>query len=174
MVKGDKDLNTSFIVFSCMVPQNNNSEDVEKKMQLMKENCIFCKIISGEFDAKKIFEDDKCIAILDIHPATKGHLLLLPKEHYMMMPLVPDDVLGHLGIISKYLTDLLSETFQCSEVTTMIANGAAAGQQSQHFLMHVIPRYEGDSVDLTLRGTASYSQEELEQLAQSLHEKLVS
>lgn len=155
-----------------MVDENSSSDDVEKKLQLMKENCIFCKIISGEFDAKKVFEDEYCVALLDIHPATKGHLLLMPKEHYLMMPMVPDQVLGHLGVISQYLQDLLKETFECQDVNVQIANGAAAGQQSQHFLFHIIPRYEGDEVDFTPKATSKYSQEELESLFASLKSKL--
>ena len=74
-------------------------------------DCIFCKIIKGDIPAKTIFEDDRCIAILDINPATIGHILLMPKEHYMMMPMVPDEILGHLSVISKYLSDLLKKTF---------------------------------------------------------------
>ncbi len=155
-----------------MDDQKSTSDDVEKKLQLMKENCIFCKIISGEFDAKKVFEDEYCVALLDIHPATKGHLLLMPKEHYLMMPMVPDEILGHLGVISQYLSDLLKETFDCEDVHVQIANGAAAGQQSQHFLMHIIPRYSDDEVDLTIKGSSKYSEEELDSLFQSLKAKL--
>ena len=115
-----------------------SQEEIQKRIQLMKENCIFCKIIKGEIPGKKIFEDDICLAILDISPATNGHLLLMPKEHYMMMPMVPDEVLGHLSVISKYLSDLLKETLGADDVTVFIANGAAAGQQSQHFMQHHI------------------------------------
>lgn len=154
--------------------EDSNKEDIDKKLQMAKENCIFCKIINKEFDAKTIYEDDKCIAILDIHPATKGHILLVPKQHYMMMPMVPDEELGHLGVISRYLGDLLKESFDCESVTHYIANGAAAGQQSQHFLMHLIPRYKEDGVDFSLQGTSQYSHQELEELVSTLKEKLSS
>ncbi len=138
----------------------------------MKDNCIFCKIVKKEIDSKLVFEDDICIAILDINPATNGHILLMPKEHYMMMPMVPDEVLGHLSVISKYLSDLLNETFSPNDVEIFIANGAAAGQQSQHFMMHVIPRYNSDGLDFDLNGE-SLSDSELETLAIKFKEKLL-
>ena len=152
--------------------ESPSQEEIEKRIELMKQNCIFCKIIKGEIDAKKIYEDDICIAIFDVNPATKGHTLLMPKEHYMMMPMVPDEVIGHLGVISQYITDLLKETFSAKEVTSLIANGTAAGQQSQHFLMHVIPRYENDGFDLTPQGDSQYTEEDIETLSQKLYAKL--
>lgn len=147
---------------------------IKERIELMKQNCIFCKIIKKEIPSKIIFEDDICLAILDINPASYGHLLLIPKEHYMMMPLVPDEVLAHLGVISKYLADLLKESFGCKDVTSYIANGAAAGQQSQHFMMHVIPRYEDDKLNFNLEGEGKLSSGELEDLANKLKKRLES
>jgi len=69
-----------------------------------------------------------------------------------MMPMVPDEVLGHLSVISKYLADLLKETFDCKDVTIFMANGVAAGQQSQHFMIHIIPRYNDDGINFNLEG----------------------
>jgi len=155
-----------------MTQEQLSPEEIQKRIELMKENCIFCKIIKEEIPSKKVFEDDICIAILDINPATKGHLLLMPKEHYMLMPMVPDEVIGHLGIISKLLADLLRQTFDIKDVSVLIANGAAAGQQSQHFMMHVIPRYENDGLDFNLEGK-EISKEELEDLASKIKMKLM-
>ncbi len=155
-----------------MEENNLNQEEIEKRIKLMKDNCIFCKIIKGEIESKIIFEDDICFAILDINPATNGHLLLMPKEHFMMMPMVPDEVLGHLTIISKYLSDLLTETFNPKDITIFIANGGAAGQQSQHFMIHIIPRYEGDNIDFNTKGESNLSDLELNNLTNKLKEKL--
>lgn len=156
-----------------MVEPQLSQEEIEKRIQLMKENCIFCKIVRKEMDAKVVFEDDLCLAILDINPATVGHILLMPKEHFMMLPMVPDEVLGHLSVISKYLSDLLVETFSCEDVSVFMANGAAAGQQSQHFMMHVIPRYEGDGLDFDLSGER-LSEAELDDLATKIKNRLLS
>ncbi len=153
--------------------ENLSEEEIKKRIELMKENCVFCKIIKKEFDSKVVFEDDLCLAILDINPATQGHLLLMPKEHYMLMPMVPDEVLGHLSVISKYLSDLLKETFNVKDVTIYMANGAAAGQQSQHFMIHIIPRYDGDGIDFNLNSDEkNYSDDELENLAIKLRKAL--
>lgn len=153
--------------------QELSQEEIQKRMQLMKDNCIFCKIIKKEIPAQIIFEDDICLAILDINPATKGHILLMPKEHYMMMPMVPDQVLGHLTVMSKYLTDLIKTTFDDSkDVTVFIANGAAAGQQSQHFMSHLIPRYENDNINFDIKGE-KLNEQELKNLAEKFQAKLV-
>lgn len=148
-----------------------SEEEIKKRIEMMKEQCIFCKIAKKEIPAKVVFEDDVCMAILDIQPATNGHLLLFPKEHYMMMPMVPDEVLGHLSVISKYLCELLEDAMKAKDVSIIIANGAAAGQQAQHYLMHVIPRYDNDGLNFSLDGTA-LSENELEDLAQQLRARL--
>lgn len=150
---------------------NLSEEEIQKRIEMMKQNCIFCKIVKKEVPAKIVFEDDICLVILDINPASIGHLLLMPKEHYMMMPMVPDEVLGHLGVISDYLKDLLLKTFLAKDVSVFIANGAAAGQQSQHFMMHVIPRYDDDKLKFDLEGK-KFKEEELEDLKNKIKEKL--
>lgn len=152
--------------------QNLSQEEIAKRMQLMKDNCIFCKIIKKEIPSKIIFEDDICFAILDINPATTGHILLMPKEHYMLMPFVPDEVLGHLGVISKYLSDLLKVSFNPIDITNFIANGSAAGQKSQHFMMHIIPRYNDDGISFDISGKATLSLDELQALANQIKKRL--
>ena len=143
-------------------------------MQLMKDNCLFCKISRKDADAFIVFEDDVCLAILDIAPASTGHMLLLPREHYMFMPMVPDDVLGHLSSVSLMLSNLLQEAFTCKSVKTIISNGAAAGQQSQHFMLHIIPEYVDHVLSFDLEGKSTIPEAKLEELQRSLQEKLVT
>ena len=87
------------------------------------------------------------------------------------MPMVPDETLGHMSVISKYLSDLLKQTFDSKNVTVFIANGAAAGQQSQHFMMHIIPRYDDDNLKFNLEGE-KLSSSELENLAIKIKARL--
>ena len=155
-----------------MAENQLSQEEIAKRMQLMKDNCIFCKIIKKEIPSKIIFEDDICTAILDINPATTGHILLMPKEHYMMMPFVPDEVLGHLSVISKYLSDLLKVSFNPEDITIFIANGSAAGQKSQHFMIHVIPRYKDDGINFDISGKSQLSSSELENIALKIKKKI--
>ena len=118
----------------------------EELAAFQRENCIFCKIIHGEMETKKVFEDGICIATLDIAPASKGHLLIIPKEHYSVMPQVPDEVLGHMFVIAKRLSQVLLRALKVSGTNIFVANGQVAGQRSQHFMLHLIPRKEGDKI----------------------------
>ncbi|NQU79111.1 HIT family protein, partial [Candidatus Woesearchaeota archaeon] len=120
----------------------------QQMLEEQKKKCIFCQIIEGNIESKKVYEDDLLIGILDIHPATKGHVLLMPKEHYPIMPLIPQETFQHMFRKMKDVDRCVKEALLCKETTIFIANGAAAGQQSQHFMMHIIPREGGDGLDM--------------------------
>ncbi|MBU1975071.1 MAG: HIT domain-containing protein [Nanoarchaeota archaeon] len=113
---------------------------------MQKENCIFCKIIKGEIPSTKVFEDDKIIGILDINPAAKGHVLVMPKEHYPVLPAVPPAIQEHMFKTLKYLVKGVREGGVSAAASVFIANGAVAGQQSPHFLFHIIPRDNKDGL----------------------------
>jgi histidine triad (HIT) family protein len=104
-----------------------------------KQHCPFCKIVKGEIPAQKVFEDNDFIAVLDINPGAQGHTLLIPKEHYPIMPLVPPETQNKIGTIIAQLSAALKKAVVSGRVEAFIANGAVAGQQSSHFLIHVIP-----------------------------------
>ena len=118
----------------------------EELQELQRQQCIFCQIITGKIPSKKVYEDNTCLAILDINPAAKGHILLLPKEHYAILPQVPEKVLGHLSIVTKNLSQVILKILRADGATVFIANGAAAGQRAQHFMIHLIPRKSGDGI----------------------------
>ena len=117
-----------------------------EQIEETKKNCIFCHIINGKVPSRRIYEDDKVLAILDINPANQGHVLLLPKEHYMIMPQIPDDILGHIFKISKYISNAILRAFKAKGTNIFIANGAVAGQKAPHFMVHIIPRFENDNI----------------------------
>ena len=119
-------------------------------LEEIKKQCIFCHIVAGRVASKKVYEDDKITAILDINPANLGHILLMPKEHYAIMPQIPDDIIGHLGMMSKALSAAVLRAFKAQGTTIFVANGVAAGQRAQHFMMHVIPRMENDGIGIEL------------------------
>jgi len=118
----------------------------EELLKQQKANCIFCKIVSGEIPSKKVYEDEKMLAILDINPATKGHTLVLTKEHYPIMPLIPPDEFAHLFGKTAALSGAVAAGSLAPRCTTFIANGVIAGQQSPHFLFHLIPREDDDGL----------------------------
>jgi len=131
----------------------------EELKQFQKQQCIFCQIISGKVASKKVYEDEKCMAILDINPANPGHLLVMPKEHYQIMPMVPDDEIVHLSMVSKALSHALLKALKVEGANIFIANGIAAGQRAQHFMLHVIPRKEGDGVGMQIPEKQTTAQE---------------
>jgi histidine triad (HIT) family protein len=152
----------------------------EELKQFQIQNCIFCHIVKGKVASKKVYEDDKCLAILDINPANPGHILLMPKEHYSIMPLIPEDIIEHLFMISKHLSSallkVLNKDFKNVNTDSIgtnifVANGAAAGQKAQHFMVHIIPRMEKDGLNLELE-TKKISEKELEELRIVLSAKI--
>jgi histidine triad (HIT) family protein len=118
----------------------------EELAEFQKQQCIFCQIISGKTTSQKIYEDDRCLAILDINPAAKGHILILPKEHYAIMPQVPAEDIKHFYVVAKYLSQIVLKTLKVGGTSIYVANGIAASQKAQHFMIHIIPRKEGDEL----------------------------
>ncbi len=134
-------------------PQGKELSDSELE-ELQRKNCVFCHIASGKVPAKKVYEDEKCIAVLDINPANPGHVLLMPKEHYTIMFQVPDEMLGHIFVIAKSLSQAGLKAFQTKGTTILAANGVAAGQRAPHFMLHVIPRMADDSIGIYIPSRA--------------------
>jgi histidine triad (HIT) family protein len=118
----------------------------EEIADLQRKQCIFCQIVNGKIPSKKIYEDDICLVVLDIRPATKGHCLILPKEHFSIMPQIPEAKLDHLFTTCKVLSKVLLKSLRSGGTNIFIANGLAAGQRAPHFMIHLIPRKEGDGL----------------------------
>ena len=127
--------------------KNMSPEELE---EFQKQQCIFCQMIAGKVQVKKIYEDDICFAILDINPANPGHILLMPKEHYPIMPIIPEKEIGYIFIVARELSHALLRALGVEGTNIFVANGAAAGQRAQHFMVHIIPRMDGDNVKLQL------------------------
>ncbi len=107
------------------------------------ENCVFCKIVAGEIPSMRVFEDEDCIAILDINPAANGHTLIIPKEHRKDLTEMDGDLTGRLMMVAKEIGMRQKERLGAAGFNIVQNNGAAAGQTVPHFHIHVIPRYEG-------------------------------
>ena len=116
---------------------------------MKKEDCIFCKIANGDIPSKTLYEDEDFRVILDLGPATKGHALILPKEHADNLYELPDETASKVFVLAKKLAIKMKEKLNCDGLNIVQNNGEAAGQTVQHFHMHLIPRYEGDQVGLT-------------------------
>ena len=122
----------------------------EELKEFQKKQCIFCQIVSGKVQSRKIYDDDKVFAILDINPANPGHILLITKEHYSIMPQVPDDEIAHVFMAAKSLSNSMLRGIDAHGTNIIVANGITAGQRAQHFMVHIIPRKENDGVNFTI------------------------
>jgi len=118
----------------------------EELAAYQKANCLFCKIINKEIDAKTVYEDESTIGILDINPAAPGHVLVMPKEHHALLPQIPEDVVEHLFQVGQHISSVMLRSLDVKGTTVFVANGAAAGQRAPHFIYHIIPRKEKDGL----------------------------
>lgn len=106
------------------------------------ENCIFCKIVAGDIPSMRVYEDENCIATLDIGPASEGHTLIIPKQHFKDLTEMDEELLGKLLVVAKKIGMLQMERLGAVGFNIVQNNGVAAGQTVMHFHIHVIPRYE--------------------------------
>ena len=111
-------------------------------------DCIFCKIVAGELPATIVGEDERTISFMDIAPATRGHALVIPREHSPDVLSVGDDDLAAVSLAAKRLGGRVKERLGADGVNLLNACGAVAFQTVFHFHVHVIPRYEGDGLRL--------------------------
>ena len=130
---------------------------------MVKDDCIFCKLANGVFPTNTIYEDDSFRVILDLGPATKGHALILPKNHYANIYEIPEDVAGDVMKLAKKMATHMTEKLNCDGFNLVQNNGEAAGQTVFHFHYHLIPRYKDDNQHILWKPT-SPSAEELEEL----------
>ena len=111
---------------------------------MKKEDCIFCKIANGDIPSKTLYEDEDFRVILDLGPATKGHALILPKEHADNLYELPDETASKVFVLAKKLAMKMKEKLNCDGLNIVQNNGEVAGQTVFHFHMHLIPRYKND------------------------------
>jgi len=109
-------------------------------------DCIFCKIVAGEIPCSKVYEDDLFIAFLDIKPVHKGHLLVVPKKHFVNVFDTPDTEAEAVYKVTRELSGAVAKATGCDGINIVQNNNAAAGQEVFHSHLHIIPRFEGDKL----------------------------
>ncbi len=134
---------------------------------MKKEDCIFCKLANGEIPTNAIYEDDDFKVILDMGPATKGHALILPKEHYANLFELPEETASKVMVLAKRQATKMKERLNCQGFNLVQNNGECAGQTVMHFHYHLIPRYENDNQNILWKPT-SPSAEELKEICECL------
>jgi histidine triad (HIT) family protein len=111
-------------------------------------DCLFCKLVAGDIPSTRVYEDERTIAFMDINPSTRGHLLVIPREHAVdLLEIAPED-LAACGRTAKVMADRVTERLGADGVNLLNSCGAVAWQTVFHFHVHVIPRYASDSLRL--------------------------
>lgn len=123
------------------------------------ENCIFCKIANGEIPSRTVYEDDRFRVILDNGPATRGHALILPKEHFANLFEIPADWAADAARVAKKVGAEIADAMQADGLNIVQNNGETAGQTVNHFHVHIIPRYKDDGQHILWNPTAPGDEE---------------
>jgi diadenosine tetraphosphate (Ap4A) HIT family hydrolase len=136
----------------------------------MSTDCVFCKIVSGEFSASMVAEDKAAIAFMDIRPFTAGHVLIIPRRHASAISDLSEEEAGNIfRLVHRIARALPQSGVRCEGYHISQANGAAAGQEVFHAHFHLVPRFSGDSVRLLVDpNRPKYSRKELNQIAQRI------
>lgn len=147
-------------------------KDIMAKEVAMREaDCIFCKIANGEIPSSTIYEDQDFRVILDLGPASRGHALILPKEHFKDVCELDEAIAARILPLGARIGTAMKKSLGCAGFNLVQNNGEAAGQTVFHFHVHVIPRYEGGPSIVTWK-PGSASPEELQETAKKIQSAL--
>ena len=129
------------------------------------ENCIFCKLANGDIPTNTVYEDEEFRVILDASPATRGHALILPKQHYANLYEIDENVAADSMKLAKKIAIHMKKVLVCDGVNVLQNNEETAGQTVFHFHVHVIPRYQGVKNDDIIQWThEDFSEDEMKKI----------
>ena len=134
----------------------------------MSDTCIFCKIVRGELPSTKLYEDAQVLAFMDIGPIVKGHVLVIPKQHFDPLTATPPDLLGKVMTVVQKVVKAQMNGLKADGVNVHQSNGAVAGQVVPHVHFHVIPRFATDGHKWNWAAKKYESVEEMQKLAQAI------
>ncbi len=130
---------------------------------MKNDNCIFCKIAAGEIPSRTLYEDDLFRVILDLGPASKGHALIIPKDHFANLYELPENLASEAMKLAKKMMTVMTEKLACDGFNLVQNNGEVAGQTVFHFHMHLIPCYKEDGRIINWE-TKVFTPEELDEI----------
>ena len=130
-------------------------------------DCIFCKILAGELPGEVVHEDEHTVAFMDINPWTRGHAVVIPRNHSKNLYEIPDEDLERTIVAAKRLATRMKERLGCDGVNLLNSCEPAAWQTVFHFHVHVIPRYEDDPLELPVHPQEG-DEDEIKQTAERL------
>lgn len=109
-------------------------------------DCVFCSIIVGDIPAIKVYEDNDTLSFMDINPGNPGHLLVIPKQHYRNIFDIPPETAGKIMEIGAKLAGVIRDVLNPDGLNLFQSSESAAFQSVFHFHLHLLPRWEGDSL----------------------------
>jgi len=153
--------------------QSSTAHNAEKGglFIMKKDDCIFCKLANGDIPTNALYEDDIVKVIFDLGPATRGHVLVVPKEHFDNIFSMDEKTAGHVFAVASKIAKFLNDELGCDGMNLLQNNGEIAGQTVNHFHLHLIPRYEGDGLNLNWP-QQEISAEQLEEIRQSIKKSI--
>ncbi|MDD5341292.1 MAG: HIT family protein [Patescibacteria group bacterium] len=134
------------------------------------EDCLFCQIIAGEIPATKVYEDDKILAILDIHPVNPGHALVMPKKHFVNLLDADEETLAAMILATQKIAKAVLAGLGYDAFNLELNNGRLAGQIVPHLHWHIVPRTAEDG--LQHWPGKSYKAKEAEEVSQKIRENI--
>ncbi|PLX70587.1 MAG: HIT family protein [Denitrovibrio sp.] len=135
-------------------------------------DCIFCKIIAGDIHCSKVYEDALFIAFLDIRPVHKGHVLIVPKKHFLNVFDTPDEEAEAIYKVAKKISGAVMKASGCDGINIVQNNNAAAGQEVFHSHLHIIHRYDNDKLRFASIHKEYDSLDEMGEMAEKVKEAL--
>lgn len=140
---------------------------------MVDNNCIFCKIAGGQIPSATVYEDDDFRVILDLGPASKGHALILPKEHYKDLCELDEAIAAKVLPLAGKIGKAMMKALGCAGFNVVQNNGTEAGQTVFHFHTHIIPRYAGGPAMVSWT-PGSAASEELAEVSSAIKEAIES
>lgn len=138
------------------------------------KDCIFCKIVNGEMPCFIVYEDKYILAFLTINPLNKGHVLVIPKEHYENIFDIDEKILIKIISAAKRISCKIKDGLKAEGVNILHASGVSAEQSVFHFHLHIVPRKTGDKINMNSWWQSKVKKtdfKELKKLAQTLREQ---
>ena len=136
----------------------------------LRGSCLFCRVVHGDATASVVYEDDAVVAFLDIHPATSGHTLVVPRRHASSLSELDEPQGAAMFVAAMRIQAARRRSgIRCDGVSLSLSDGESAGQEVRHVHLHVMPRYVGDGV-IQSWSSSSPNREELDRMAARIAE----
>jgi histidine triad (HIT) family protein len=134
--------------------------------------CVFCKIVAGEIPAVKVLDEDKVFAFMDINPASRGHMLVIPKIHAENIFEISEDDLAAVTSAVRRCAAAAKEALKAEGITVLQLNGKASDQLVPHLHVHIMPRWEDDGLTVSNWEMKPGDMDELQDVADNVKEHL--